>query len=307
MKEDIKLSAVVTGLQDYIDQVGNAEIIRALAGSAPSIQYFATQAGVNQPTDIHLLEVEGAFGDGKNCEPNDNTNLTFTDRQLDPAIVKQETIICKADLYGKWLAYKDKITASNHEISFGQVMIEAFQENVKENLEDAIWNGITIGSKTYDGFANIIAAEGTEVKAGAKATVYNMVVAAIKAAPAKSRRKSEIFISEELMLKLKEELLKNDFRLFDLNFTNGAIADEHTIKLPVYGNLVHEVSALNGDENVYLMVPEHAVYGYSVNGAENDIEVAYDNFTGKTVIRATLAVATQIAYPSETVIVKAED
>lgn len=296
--ENLKLSAVVSGLNDYIDQIGSGEIIKALAGSAPSIAYFAEQAGVNQVTDIHLMEVSGAFGDGKNCNVADNTNLTFTDRQLDPAIVKQEVVLCKEDLRGKWLAYQDKISASTADaIPFEQVMLEAFQENVKENLEDWLWNGGTIASKKYDGFADIVAAEG--VDAGTASSVYDAVVKLIKAVPAKSRKATEIFISENSMLALKEELLAKDFRLFDLAFSNGAIADEHTIKLPVFGNLVHEVSAL-GDTKAFALVPKHAVYGYSVKGAENDVIAVFDPYTEKTVIRARLSVATQIAYPSET-------
>lgn len=298
MTENLKLSAVVSGLNDYIDQIGSGEIIKALAGSAPSIAYFAEQAGVNQVTDIHLMEVSGAFGDGKNCNVADNTDFTFTDRQLDPAIVKQEVVLCKEDLRGKWLAYQDKISASTADaIPFEQVMLEAFQENVKENLEDWLWNGGTVGSKTYKGFADIVAAEG--VDAGTASSVYDAVVKLVKAVPAKSRKATEIFISEDNMLALKEELLAKDFRLFDLAFSNGTIADEHTIKLPIFGNLVHEVTALD-DTKAYALVPKHAVYGYSVKGAENDVIAVFDPYTEKTVIRARLAVATQIAYPSET-------
>lgn len=296
--EKLQLSAVVTGLNDYIDQIGSGEIIKALAGSAPSIQYFAEQAGVNQVTDIHLMEVSGAFGDGKNCDVTDNTNITFTDRQLDPAIVKQEIVLCKEELRGKWLAYQDKISASTaDEIPFGQVMMEAFQENVKENLEDWLWNGGTIGSKTYNGFANIITTDGTN--AGTATSVYDAVVKLIKAVPAKSRKATEIFLSENAMLALKEELLTKDFRLFDLNFSNGTIANEHTIKMPIYGNLVHEISSLD-DTKAYALVPKHAIYGYSIKGAENDVIAVFDPYTEKTVIRARLSVATQIAYPSET-------
>lgn len=299
MTEEFKFGAVVTGLNDYIDQVGKGDLIKAIAGSAPSIKYFAEQAGVNQVTDIHLMEVSGAFGDGKNCTLNDNTNFTFTDRQLDPAIVKQEVELCKAELWGKWLAYNDRITASAmDEVPFEGAMLEAFKENVAENLENWLWNGGTIGSKTYDGFAGIIEKDGTDL--GTATSVYDAIVKLIKGVPAKSRKATEIFVDEDTMLALKEELLAKDFRLFDLTFTNGAIADEHTIKMPVFGTLVHEVSGLAGAGKAYALVPAHAVYGYSVKGDNADIVSVYDAVSEKTIIRARLVVATQIAYPVET-------
>lgn len=151
----------VSALADYVNQVGNGEIIEALAGAAPSIQYLATQAGVNAPTDLHLMEVSGSFGDGKNCELNDNTTFTFTDRQLVPAFVKQETKICGADFLGKWTAYNAKFTAGADELQFAKELIGAFQKNVGENLEQWIWNGGTINSDKYDGLVDIVEADGS--------------------------------------------------------------------------------------------------------------------------------------------------
>ena len=159
MKENFNVSN--SALSEYIDQVGSGEIIAKLAGSARTIGYLATQAGVNAPTNLHLMEVSGAFGDGKACALNDNTSFTFTDRQLVPAFVKQESVICGSDFLGKWTAYNAKFTASDETIPFEAALIDAFAGNVAKNLENWIWNGGTISGKKYNGLKDIIEADGT--------------------------------------------------------------------------------------------------------------------------------------------------
>lgn len=305
--EKMKFSVDVTSVNDYINEVGTGEIIAKLAASAPSLQYFAHQGQVNAPTDIHMLEIEGAFGDGRSCEVLDNTTFTFTDRQLVPAYLKMDVTLCKADLIGKWMLWKDRFTASNEDYPFGQFLVEQFGKTVAKNLEAWIWNGGTIGSDTYKGFATLIAEDGNTVKAGENASVYDMIVAGIKAASDDARANTEFFISEANMIALKEELLAKDFRLFDLTFSNGTEVDAHTIKMPIFGNLVHAVAGLSGDNNVYGLVPEHAVYGYSVEGAHTDIREAVDPMTKKHLLSVELVAAMQIAYPDETMVIKAED
>lgn len=134
-----------------------------------------------------------------------------------------------------------------------------------------------------------------------------MIEALVMALPSKSAKKTEIFVSPATMMELKRDLLKRDFRLIDLNFSNGAEADEHTIKLPVYGTLVHEVDGLAGNAKAYALVPEHTVYGYSVEGAHTDVKAVYDEVNDRHILRAKLSVAVQIAYPAETFWASKED
>ena len=111
----------------------------------------------------------------------------------------------------------------------------------------------------------------------------------------KSDDKTEIFVSHATMLELKRDLLKRDFRLIDL----GGFEDKNTIKMPVYDVTVHAVDGLAGNAKAYALVPEHAVYGYSVEGADVDVKAVYDAVNDKHILRAKLAVSVQIAYPSE--------
>lgn len=296
--ENMNFSMVTTGLTDYVNQIGSGEIISALAGSAKSIADFAQQGGVNAPTDIHLLTVSGNFADGKNCTLGDST-FTFTDRQIVPAFLKIESVFCNNDIYGKWLAYNSTYDNGN-KLPFEQVMIESFKDNFGEKLEDYVWNGITLGSKKYKGITNIVEADGTQVKTGTGANAYEQVVKLIKAIPAKQSKKTTIYVSEPKMIELKEELLKRDFRLIDLDFTNGTIEGENAIKMPVFGNIVKAVSALGNSEKMYAVVPEHVVYGYATDGGAGDFKVVPDDVNERTIFRGKIAAGVQIAYPSET-------
>lgn len=298
--DKMKFGADMSALEEYVNQLGNAEIIRAIAGSAPSIQYFAHQLGVNEKTDLHLMSTSVSFKDGRNCSFSDDNSFAFSDRQLDPAFLKTEDAICANEMLGKWLGYNERISASNAELPFEEAFVSEYIKAAGEELEKIIWNGVTVGGKDYNGFANWIEAEGQKVAVAEGSDAYDMVRALILSFPAKSAKKTEIFVSEPFMMALKDALLKRDFRLIDLQFSNGAEVDEHTIKMPVFGTLIHEVSGLNGNEKIYALVPEHAVYGTSVEGAHTDVKMVYDEVNDRFIMRIKLTEATQIAYPSET-------
>lgn len=69
--------------------------------------------------------------------------------------------------------------------------------------------------------------------------------------------------------------------------------------MPVFGTLVHAVDGLAGDDNVYALVPEHTVYGTSVEGAHTDVKLVYDEVNDRYIMRIKLTAGVQIAYPSE--------
>ena len=301
--DKMKFGADMSALEEYVNQLGNAEIIKAIAGSAPSIQYFAQQLGVNEKTDLHLMSTSVSFKDGRNCSFSDGDSFEFSDRQLDPAFLKTEDAICANEMLGKWLGYNERVTASGAELPFEEAFVSEYVRAAGDELEKIIWEGVTIGAKAYPGFAGIIHSEGNAVVCAHDADEYEMILALIKALPSKSMKKTEIFVSEPFMLGLKEALLKRDFRLIDLQFTNGTEVDENTIKMPVFGTLVHACSGLNGIYTVheaYALVPEHAVYGTSVDGAHTDVKLVYDEVNDRFIMRIKLTEAVQVAYPAET-------
>lgn len=289
----------MSSLEDYVNQIGNAEIIRAFAGSAPSIQYFAHQSGVNEPTDLHLLDATIAFKNGKGCSFADSNAFTLSDRQLVPAFMKAETAICYNDMLGKWIGYELKVDANGEEIPFEQAFVDSYREASGEALEDRIWNGITIDGTKYDGLVDIAEAEGTKVAVAADADAFEQARALILALPAKSAKKTEIFVSPARFLALKDALLKRDFRLIDLQFSNGTEVDENTIKMPVFGTLVHAVDGLAENNEMYALVPEHTVYGYSVDDAHNAVRIVYDEVNDRYIFRIKLTSAVQVARVEE--------
>lgn len=300
--DKMKFGADMSALVEYVNQLGNADIIRAIAGSAPSIQYLAQQLGVNEKTDLHLMSTSVSFKDGRVCSFSNGDSFEFSDRQLDPAFLKTEDAICANEMLGKWLGYNERVTASGAELPFEQAFIEEYVKAAGDELEKIIWEGVQISSKNYKGFTNIIESECKKVTVAAESDEFEIIRALIKSLPAKSLKKTEIFVSEPFMLGLKDALLKRDFRLIDLQFTNGTEVDENTIKMPVFGTLVHAVSGLNGtnvNKKAYALVPEHAVYGTSVDGAHTDVKMVYDEVNDRYIMRIKLTEAVQIAYPAE--------
>lgn len=295
----MNFAVAMSSLEDYVNQIGNAEIIRAFAGSAPSIQYFAHQSGVNEATDLHILDASVTFKDGKGCSFSDSNSFTLSDRQLVPVFLKAETAICYNDMLGKWIGYELKVDANGEEIPFEKAFVDSYREASGEALEDRIWNGITINGTHFDGLVDIAEAEGTKVSVAEGGDAYDQARALILALPAKSAKKTEIFVSPAKMLALKDALLKRDFRLIDLQFTNGTEVDENTIKMPVFGTLVHAVDGLASNDEMYALVPEHTVYGYSVDEAHNVVRIVYDDVNDRYIFRVKLTSAVQVARVDE--------
>lgn len=292
----MNFSVNMSGVAEYVNQLGNADIIKAIAGSAPSIQYFHTQLGVNEKTDLHLMDTTVSFKDGRNCTFADGNSFTLSDRQIEPAFLKTEDKICANEMLGKWIAYDAKVTASNDEVPFERAFVDSYVQAAGEEIENILWNGITIGDKKYNGFADIVKAEGTKVEVESGSDAYAQVRALILALPSKSAKKTELFLSPKKLMMLKDALLKRDFRLIDL----GGFEDENTIKMPVFGTKVHACSGLDNDDNVYALVPEHAVYGTSVEGSHSDVKLVQDEVNDAFIMRIKTVVGTQIAYPAET-------
>lgn len=297
----MNFASVTTNVAKYIDEVGSNEIILALAGSAPSIKYFANQKlnGASEQ-DIHLLELNGSFADAKNCVLGDST-ATFTDRKIKGAYVKEEIQLCANELAGKYFGYNMSFNAGGEKVPFEEAIMTEFKKSVSENLEDLIWNGSD--SLGVDGIKDILA-NATVIKAGANATVYDAVLATIKGLNPKSAKQTTLYVAPEVFTQLKMDLLARDFRLIDLNPATNVDGDGE-IKMPMFGNVIREVSALTGDHNIYAVVDQHVVYGW--DGDSSDVAVVFDPISEKTIFKAKLVAGVQIAYLDETRVTKFED
>lgn len=298
--ENMKFNAVATSVANYIDEVGKNELILALAGSATSIKNFANQKlnGAAEQ-DLHLMEMSGEFHDAKNCDLTDST-VTFTDRKIKGAYVKEELAICANELAGKYFGYNMSFNASGEKVPFEGAILEEFKKSVGNNLEDLIWNGITINTVKYDGIKDIVT---TVVKGGAQSNAYELVLAGIKALNPKSAKQTVFYVSPEMLNEIKLCLLARDFRLIDVN-PQTDIDGQDEITMPIFGNKIRAVSALTG-RDIYALVDQHVVYGW--DGDSSDVAVVFDSVTEKTIFRAKLVAGVQVAYLSETFVVKAED
>lgn len=302
MAENIKLAAVTEDIQKWVDQIGSGDLILALAGDNKTIGYFANQAlNGASAQDIHLFEFSGELKSGLNCDLQDST-ATFTDRQIVPTTATEQFSLCKREMWGLYLASKTNFKSGDESVPFEEKIMGAFKKDVNKNVENLLWNGSS--ALNAKGIVDIVSQEGVTVKAGSTANVYEMVLAGIKALPAASAKETVFYVSNEVFVQLKMDLLARDFRLIDMKPATEIDSDD-VIVMPMFGTKIVKVDALAGNQNIIALVPQHVVVGVDQDGS--DVNVVFDPITEKTYFKTTVILGVQIAYPSETLIIKAED
>jgi hypothetical protein len=89
----------VSGLTAYIEEQNFPLITKAVTGGRTA-SLMEKQVGVKGKTKINLMDVDVNFQDGSGCAFNANGDVTFTQREIDPAKLKLNMEFCPKTLEG---------------------------------------------------------------------------------------------------------------------------------------------------------------------------------------------------------------
>lgn len=252
----------LSGLTTYVEQNANGLIAKASLG-APSLKYFKLQTGVKGKTTINVLDTTISLGNGKACGWNEAGESKITQRTINPWYAKVNRSFCDKAMTEFFMNAEVNIAAGRQALPFEEAFIADVVKGVNEEVEKAVWQGVTIGGTKYEGLIDILAGA---TKVELTENVYDTVKAVYKAIPAAVLKDTAIFMGVDKYRDLVMELVEKNLYHYPANDN----ADVFEMVLPGTATKIIGVPGLNGKDNVVALPLTETVYGVDL---QNDQEV----------------------------------
>ena len=285
----------VSALTAYVDEQ-RLPLIRKTNFAAPSVKHFNLQTGVKHSAALNILNTTVAFGDGATCGWDEAGSSAFSQRTLEVGNYKVNMSFCDKAMLKYWNGYEVRVAAGQKTLPFEEDFVNGVIEGVAEKLETIIWNGVKATDK-MDGILTILGKESTVIKTEAGTTIYDSVLKAYKAIPAKKLDKAAMFIGVDKFRDLVLELTAKN-----LYHYNPAVDEKMEIVLPGTNTRVIAVSGLNGKSNVVATDPENIYYGVDMEGDEETFDLWYSQDNQEFRLAINFNAGVQVAFPDEVVL-----
>lgn len=285
----------VSALTAYVDEQ-RLPLIRKTIFAAPSVKHFNLQTGVKHAAALNILNTTVAFGDGATCGWDEAGSSAFSQRTLEVGNYKVNMSFCDKAMLKYWNGYEVRVAAGQKSLPFEEDFVAGVIDGVAEKLETIIWNGVKATDK-MDGILTILGKEGTVIKTEAGTTIYDSVLKAYKAIPAKKLNKAALFLGVDKFRDLVLELTEKN-----LYHYNPAVDEKMEIVLPGTNTRVIAVSGLNGKSNVVAADPENIYYGVDMEGDEETFDLWYSQDNQEFRLAINFNAGVQIAFPDEVVL-----
>lgn len=289
----------LTGLTTYVEQNANQLISKASLG-APSLKYFNVQTGVKGKTAINLLNTTISLGNGRACGWNEAGVSKVTQREINPWVAKINQSFCDKAMIDYFLNAEVNIAAGRATLPAEEAFIADVIKGANEAVEDAVWNGVTIGGVKYNGLLDILAAEGV-VQATVGATQFETVKNVYKAIPAAVLKDSAIFMGIDAYRELVMELVEKNLYHHPA-YDN---ADVFEMVLPGTATKIIGVPGLNGKGATVALPLSETVYGVDMQNDQEVFKFWYSDDNQEFRLAINFNGGVQVAFLDNCVIAKA--
>lgn len=259
----------LTGLTTYVEQNANGLVSKASLG-APSLKYFTLQTGVKGETTINVLNTTIALGNGKACGWNESGESKITQRTIKPWFAKVNRSFCDKAMADYFMNAEVNVAAGRQNLPFEEKFIADVIKGVNEEVEKAVWQGVTIAGTKYDGLIDILAGA-TKVEKADK--VFDTVKAVYKAIPAASLTDTAIFMGVDKYRDLVMELVDKNLYHYSANDN----ADVFEMVFPGTSTKVIGVPGLNGKDNIVALPLSETVYGVDMQNDQEEFRFWYSD------------------------------
>lgn len=290
----------LTALTTYVDQNANELIAKASLG-APSLKYFRLQTGVKGKTAINVLNTTISLGNGRACGWNEAGESRISQREINPWVAKINQSFCDKAMIDYFMNAEVNIAAGRQNLPFEEQFIADVIKGVNEEVEKAVWNGVTIGGVKYNGLLDILAGTGV-VKATVGATQFDTVKNVYKAIPAAVLKDSAIFMGVDAYRDLVMELV--DKNLYHHEAKDNA--DTFEMILPGTATKIIGVPGLNGTQAVVALPLSETVYGVDMQDDKETFKFWYSDDNQEYRLAINFNGGVQVAFLDNAVIAKAE-
>lgn len=290
----------LTGLTAYVDQNANELIAKASLG-APSLRYFKLQTGVKGQTAINVLNTAVTLGNGKACGWNEAGTSKVSQRKITPWSAKINMAFCDKAMQDYFMNSEVNIAAGRQTLPFEEQFIGDVVKGATEEVEKAVWNGVTIGGTKYDGLLDILASEGVN-KVTAGATKFDTVKAVYKAIPAAVLKDTVIFMGVDAYRDLVMELVEKNLYHYPANDN----ADVFEMTLPGTATKIAGVPGLNGTAKMAALPQGETVYGVDMQNDQEAFKFWYSDDNQEYRLAINFNGGVQVAFLDDAVLATAE-
>lgn len=282
----------LSALTAYVDEQ-KIGLIRKAALGARTLDYVNIQTGVVGPTAVNLLNTNIVFGDGGSCGWNEAGASVVSQRVITPALLKVNMSFCDKAMAKYFMNYEVNMAAGRANLPFEEAFIGDVVEKTNAQLDNIIWNGVTIGVTKYDGYLDILTAASI-AKQATGATVYGSVKNVYNAIPADILDKAVIFVGIDTFRELAGELTEKNLYHYDVK-----VDEALEMYLPGTTTRVVAVPGLNGKNAIVAGNPEHMFYGTDMTGDDETFKLWYSDDNQEFRLAIGFAAGVQFAFPDQ--------
>lgn len=298
----------VSKLPDYTEQ-NRSDLMIAAVLAAKSTSLFTKQSGVVGPTTINLLDLGVTFQDGTACGFNASGDDTFSQRTINPGVVKVNKSFCPKALRTKYLAHEVEVGAGRETMPFEQKVLQGIVAKIGAELEKALWNGNkasgTGNLSFFDGLVTLINADVTSkaipttnvIKAAASDSIYKRVKDVYAAIPDEVLADSAILLNYANYRALVLALMEQNLYHYERN-----VDESMEMTLPGTNTRVIGVPGLTGVNKVLAMPLEEVVYGFDNDGDESTFDFWYSKDNQEFRLNVCFSAGVQYAYPQHIIV-----
>lgn len=289
----------LTGLTTYVDTNATELIAKASLG-APSLKYFRIQGGVKGETMINVLNTTISLGNGKACGWTEAGESKVSQRKIKPWTAKVNRSFCDKAMLDYFMNSAVTVAAGRENLPFEEQFIADVIKGCNEEVEKAIWNGITIGGTKYDGLLDILA--GATKVAVVEGKVFDTVKAVYKAIPAATLKDSAIFMGVDQYRDLVMELVEKNLYHYQANDN----ADVFEMVFPGTSTKVIGVPGLNGTNKIAALALSETVYGVDMVDDAETFKFWYSSDNQEYRLAINFNGGVQVAFLDNAVLAAAE-
>lgn len=283
------MAYTVSGLTDYVKENESIILKDLVFGNAygDTIPLMAKQLGVKDKARIHPSTLDVTLQTVTGCSFNADTDLEFSEREIETKQKKVNAEFCEEDLLGKFAEYEVTVGPNEDGLPFEAELIDGMVKSVNKQVETDVWTdiiGICSGAADSASVVSVSAAAGT--------SAYDYIMKMYMAIPEEVLNDAIIFVSPAIFREYIKDLVEKNF--YHYNPADGALSE---MFIPGTGVKVRKADGLAGKENAIATSPKNLVYGTDFLGNKEEVKVWFsdDNDTWRVKMRFNYGV--QVAFP----------
>lgn len=295
---------VISTISGYVEEHSEELLVGSVLG-ARSAKLFDLMTGVKGPAKLNYMDVDVIFQDGSACGWQESGSTEFTQRQVDPKLLKVNMAYCIKNLLKTVHQHEVRVAANMEKLPFEEKWTNAIRDRIAAGIERLIYFGDGSNDNEFDGLVKILnaaSASTVNVSAVTGTSAYAFLQEIAKAIPA-TLADPVILVSSPLYREFMLNLVSSN--LYHYDPADGADG----YKIPGTEVRVLAVNGLNpgtGDTEDYAICTNlnNLVYAVDMEGDEDIFDLWYSKDAQEFRLDVEFMGGTQVKFPDQVVVGK---